>query len=104
MGDRLLDFGGKICYNTDGMEKVYRDKDWLWEHYIVREESTYAIAKEAGCGGVTIFNWLHRYEIPVRNSSEGIFLARRNSVVIVPDLLGFFKGRDSWGWLRENAG
>jgi len=73
-------------------QKVYRNRDWLWEYYIVRKESSSVMAKEAGCGHETIRKWLHKYGIPVRSRGEGIFLAKRNSVIIAPGFLEFLKG------------
>lgn len=74
------------------MEILYKDRDWLWEHYIVREESSVVMAKEAECGLQTILNWLRRYGIPVRSPAEGHFFATRNSVIIIPDFFRFLRG------------
>jgi len=47
------------------MKKLWRDQDWLWEQYIVREKSTCAMAKEAGCGGTAILRWLRKFDISI---------------------------------------
>lgn len=74
------------------MIKVYQDRDWLWEQYIVREGSPTVLAKEAKCNSTTIYRWLRKTGIPVRGYSEGGFLARKNSLIITPNLPEFLKG------------
>lgn len=74
------------------MAKIYRNRDWLWEQYIIQEKSSVATAQEAGCDPKTIYRWLHRYGIPIRSRGEAIFLALRNSVIITPDFLEFLRG------------
>jgi len=71
---------------------LWRNEGWLYKHYIAQKESAYAMAKEAGCADLAIYTWLRKYKIPIRSSSEGIFLATKNSVDITPDLLEFMEG------------
>ncbi len=52
------------------MDKVYRDKDWLQEHYVVQELSPEKCGNLAGCDGATISNWLRRFGILRRTLSE----------------------------------
>lgn len=58
--------------------KKYRDRDWLYKHYIILQESTYTMAREAECSDVTILRWLRKFNIPTRARGEAIFLANRN--------------------------
>ena len=52
------------------MEKMYKDKEWLENQYITRGYTTAKIAHSALCSIPTILNWLHKFNIPVRPSSE----------------------------------
>ncbi len=70
----------------------YRDRDWLYKHYIILQESTTFIAQEAGCAHSTIRNWLHGFNIPVRARGEGIFLARRNYLDLSDKLSDLLEG------------
>jgi len=45
-------------------EKLYKNKEWMHEHYVIQEESTPVMAKIAGCSNKTIWRWLRRFEIP----------------------------------------
>lgn len=44
-------------------EKLYKNRDWMYHHYIEMEELTYAMAREAGCCHATIQNWLNIFNI-----------------------------------------
>jgi len=73
-------------------EKLYKNKEWMHEHYVIQEESTTVMGQEAGCSYMTIWNWLHKFDIPTRTSSEGVFLANRNYLTISQELLDLLVG------------
>ncbi len=73
-------------------DPLYKNRDWLHEHYIVLRESTYVMAREANCSYVTIWKWLHRFDIPTRTRSEATFLAKRNYLTISRELLDLLEG------------
>lgn len=72
--------------------REYRNRDWLYEHYVILQESTYVMGQKAGCSYSTIRNWLHKFDIPVRTRSEGIFLATRNYLDPSDKLSNLLKG------------
>lgn len=43
----------------------YRDREWLYQKYIVDKLSGYQIAELCKVSNVTIFNWLKRFNIPI---------------------------------------
>ena len=49
---------------------LYTDRDWLSQQYIQQKQSAADMAREAGCSGNTILNWLERFQIPRRSISE----------------------------------
>lgn len=53
-------------------KKLYCDRDWLYEQYIILKKSTVRIAEEAGCANPTVGKWLKRHGIPVRSQSEAM--------------------------------
>ena len=52
------------------MNKLYKDKKWLQQKYIVEKKSTYKIADILNCSQKTIYNWLKTLNIPRRTPSE----------------------------------
>ena len=58
--------------------KKYRDKCWLNQKYIVEQLSPRGIAELCEVGGTTIFDWLKRYNIPMRTVSEAKKLWYKN--------------------------
>lgn len=46
-------------------DPCYRDEEWLREHYVDKDLSTYEIAELAGVTRPTICNWLHRHDLDV---------------------------------------
>jgi len=75
-----------------GVGKLYRNREWMNEHYIGLEESMFAIAREARCSSETIWKWLHKFDIPTRTPSEAIFLARRNHLDFSDKLSDLLEG------------
>jgi len=69
-------------------EKLYKNKDWMHEHYIVLQESTVLMAQKADCGQSTIRLWLRKFNIPTRS----IFEAKRNHLSITQELLDLLGG------------
>lgn len=58
-------------------EKLYQDKDWLYEQYWKYGKSQANIATIAGCTGSTIGYWLRKHKIPLRTPSEARARANR---------------------------
>jgi len=48
----------------------YKNKNWLYQKYIVEELSSTKIAKICKCSSITIRNWLNKYNIRIRTKSE----------------------------------
>lgn len=58
-------------YNRAVKDKQYRDRDWLYQHYVTEKYSGAEIAYLlVGCHPSTIYYWLKKHKIPVRTSSE----------------------------------
>jgi len=74
------------------IEKLYKNRDWLYEHYVVLQESTYAMAQEADCGHTAIWKWLHKFNIPIRARGEATFLAKRNYLDLSDKLSNLLEG------------
>jgi len=73
-------------------EKLYRNQEWMHEHYVEMKESTPTMAQRAGCNQSTILDWLRKFDIPTRTVSEGTFLATRNYLDLSSDLSNLLKG------------
>ena len=52
------------------MNKLYENKKWLQQKYIVEKKSTYKIADILNCSHETIWRWLITFNIPIRTISE----------------------------------
>lgn len=52
------------------MGKLYRNKEWLYQKYIVDKLSTVKIGKLSRVNSKTILYWLKKYNIPIRSLSE----------------------------------
>jgi len=90
----IWDWLHKFDIPTRGPDRgaLYRNRDWLYEHYVEMEESTYAIAQEADCNHMTILNWLRKFDIPTRTLGKAMFLAQRNYLDVSPELLTILSG------------
>lgn len=49
---------------------LYKNKNWLYQKYATEKRSGLQIAKEAGSNSGTIYQWLRRFNIPVRKRNE----------------------------------
>lgn len=52
--------------------KQYKNKEWLYQKYILEEKSIYQIADLCKCDAMTIWKWLKKFEIPRRSQTEAI--------------------------------
>ena len=50
--------------------KYCKNKEWLYEQYIVQGKSANKIAKEIGCSPSSVQGWLRTHEIPIRDCSS----------------------------------
>ena len=51
-------------------QKLYRNKEWLYQQYCIESLSLRNIAKICKCDAATIFNWLNIHEIATRTLSK----------------------------------
>lgn len=80
----LIKFNIKIrnreqATNPD-IKPFYRDKNWLFNQYINEKKSITEIAKICNVSKMPIFNYLKRFNIKIRNSSQGILERKRNQI------------------------
>jgi hypothetical protein len=61
------------------MKRIYKDKDWLYQGYVVEERPATELAELAGCHYSTIYYWLRKYDIPVRDQSEARVVVFKDS-------------------------
>lgn len=52
------------------MEKLYRDRDWLYNKYVHEKMSMSQIGSLFGISGQSISYWIYKYDIPVRCKSD----------------------------------
>lgn len=50
--------------------RLYRDRNWLYQKYIIEKLSIYKISKLIDASVGAIFNWLKKHEIPMRSFLE----------------------------------
>lgn len=50
--------------------QVFRNREWLYNEYVVRNRTIAEIGADAGVYASTIGNWLRKHGIPTRNMSE----------------------------------
>lgn len=50
--------------------KIYQDRKWLYQKYLIDELSSVEIAKIFNCHSSNIRYWLNKFEIKIRNNSE----------------------------------
>ena len=58
---------------------MYKDKDWLYEEYIVNMRSTTDIAKECGVSYKTICRWANKLGVQLRDPKEAIDIKYGNA-------------------------
>ena len=42
-------------------KELWKDRDWLFQRYLVEKRSPVDIAKEAGCSIGTLYHWINKY-------------------------------------------
>ena len=57
-----------FCKQYD--QRLYHDKDWLAEQYLIEHRTMADIGTECGVSATAIHKWLIKYDIPTRSMSE----------------------------------
>ena len=70
----------------------YRDRDWLYQKYIIEELSVDKVAKLAGVSRVCIQSWMSRLHISSRSSSVANHLRQANHCAFTENLKQFLNG------------
>lgn len=60
-------------------DKKYRNKDWLYEQYIIKEKTMLEIAKICDVSFSTIRSWLRKFNIKIRTKSEAFKILWKRS-------------------------
>jgi hypothetical protein len=50
--------------------KPFKDRDWLYNEYIVKQRSSVAIAADFGASDATVRLYLHKFDIPTRDGCD----------------------------------
>ncbi len=75
------------------MEKLFNNKEWLYNEYIILGKSPYIISKEQNVDRAAITYWLKKYQIPIRNSKEAMSLwSNRKPLSLTQDAKDFIDG------------
>jgi hypothetical protein len=53
-------------------DDTYRDRDWLYKHYVEEQLSSVKMAEMVGCARSTIQHWLNKHDIQMRSKSEAM--------------------------------
>lgn len=56
--------------------KLYEDRDWLYQQYVVKQRTAKDIADEVGRTEMTIYNWLLKYDL-LKYRGKGRKLGKR---------------------------
>lgn len=49
---------------------MFRDREWLRSHYEGEQMNMQQMATYANCSTATIHDWLHRFDVPIRNTAS----------------------------------
>lgn len=53
-------------------EKLYKNRDWMFEQYELKHKSLESIAFECDCSKMTVYRYLLKFKIPVRDRIEAV--------------------------------
>jgi len=82
----------------------WKDRNWLFQKYVVERKSTIIVAREAGCDHKTIWLWIRKFDFKIRGHSEAVSNALTNHLNLSRPLREFLKGEMLGdGHLRENS-
>lgn len=84
----------------------YKDKNWLYDQYIIKKNSTVEIAHLCNVNSpTTVFNWLVRFNIKIRNLSESQKIKYlKGKIPWNKGLKGFLGREKHYLWKGNNAG
>jgi len=78
------------------MNKLYQNKNWLYQKYWNEELSTKQIAKEANVYNTIISYWMKIFDIPRRTKSKAAHLAKANHCQLSKKAIEWIEG-ELWG-------
>jgi len=70
----------------------YTDKEWLENKYVTEKLSAGEIALSLSVARSTICTWLYKYNIPIRDKDEQVFLSTRNTCYLDSYIRDFIYG------------
>lgn len=73
--------------DSKGINRIYKNKDWLHNQYINEVKSTKEIAKFCGVGHRLILSWLYKFNIPVRSSSLSTSIGQCKNIKVRKKLI-----------------
>lgn len=62
--------------------EFFKDKNFLYQEYIINKKSLPTIAKEMNCSDDAVRNWLNKHSIPIRSISESLKGKKKPSYMI----------------------
>ena len=82
---------------------VLKNKEYLYNLYIIEKKSMRTIARQLGCGETLIHKLMHRYEIPMRTRSSALknYTKPRSHVMNIANAIrrnGSMKGANHPMW------
>jgi len=45
------------------MKKIYQDRDYLYNEYVLKKKTAAQIGKDCGVTEMSIYNWLKKYDL-----------------------------------------
>lgn len=80
--------------DSKGINRIYKDKNWLYDQYVNQLKSTNNIAKFCGVGHRLILSWLYKYNIPVRSSSLSTTIGQCKNTEVKKKIINFKPGNN----------
>jgi len=72
--------------------ELYKDKDWLYQQYILNKLNAYQIAKMCNIYPSKIYCYLKKYNIPRRRRSEAHFKGKNYDLKLSKEAIEFIEG------------
>jgi len=84
-----------------GQGKLYKNKDWLYQQYIIKENSLSEIGLMCKASQATIRNWLLKYNIELRSCKESKNTAKARARISTNAKENWVKHREKYNAIAE---